>query len=115
MGGSTAGTGKSIEIGPVPLIVAPKYLLRINRASATPGAKTVVHTHPGSEAFYVLAGQLSQRTPYGVRSVSAGQAMPGHDAGTPMEVPSTGATDLSALVMFVVDATKPFSSPADLE
>ena len=99
----------------MPLIVAPKYLLRINRASATPGAKTVVHTHPGSEAFYVLAGQLSQRTPYGVRSVSAGQAMPGHDAGTPMEVPSTGATDLSALVMFVVDATKPFSSPADLE
>jgi hypothetical protein len=32
-----------------------------------------------------------------------------------MEVSSTGTTDLSALVMFVVDATKPFSSPADLE
>jgi hypothetical protein len=39
----------------------------------------------------------------------------GHGAGTPMEVSSTGTTDLSALVMFVVDATKPFSSPADLE
>jgi hypothetical protein len=32
-----------------------------------------------------------------------------------MEVSSTRTTDLSALVMFVVDATKPFSSPADLE
>jgi hypothetical protein len=39
----------------------------------------------------------------------------GHGAGTPMEVSSTGTTDLDALVMFVVDATKPFSAPAELE
>jgi hypothetical protein len=32
-----------------------------------------------------------------------------------MEVSSRGTTDLSALVMFVVDATRSFSSPADLE
>jgi hypothetical protein len=30
----------------------------------------------------------------------------------PMQVSSSGSTDLHALVMFVVDATKPFSSPA---
>jgi hypothetical protein len=29
-----------------------------------------------------------------------------------MQVASSGATDLQALVMFVVDANKPFSSPA---
>jgi hypothetical protein len=29
-----------------------------------------------------------------------------------MQVSSSGSTDLHALVMFVVDATKPFSSPA---
>jgi quercetin dioxygenase-like cupin family protein len=115
MGANNPGTGKIIEIGPVPLIAAPKYLLRINRATATPGAKTAVHTHPGSEAFYVLAGRLSQRTTHGVKSASAGQSMPGHAAGAPMEVSSTGSTDLNALVMFVVDATKPFSSPADFE
>jgi|SRR6185295_17035541 hypothetical protein len=115
MGGPTAATDNSLKIGPVPPIVAPEYLLRINHASASPGAKTVVHTHPGSEAFYVLAGQLSQRTPHGVNSASAGQSMPGHGAGTPMEVSSTGTTDLDALVMFVVDATKPFSAPAELE
>jgi hypothetical protein len=40
--------------------------------------------------------------------------MPGHGAGMPMEVSSSGATDLNALVMFVVDATKPFSSPATM-
>jgi hypothetical protein len=30
----------------------------------------------------------------------------------PMQVSSSGSTDLHALVMFVVDAAKPFSSPA---
>ena len=32
----------------------------------------------------------------------------------PMEVFNSGTTDLSALIMFVVDATKPFSSPVEL-
>jgi hypothetical protein len=32
-----------------------------------------------------------------------------------MEVSSSGAVDLNTLVMFVVDATKPFSTPAKLE
>ena len=32
-----------------------------------------------------------------------------------MEVFSAGTTDLDQLVMFVVDATKPFSAPAKLE
>jgi hypothetical protein len=32
-----------------------------------------------------------------------------------MEVFSAGTTDLDQLVMFVVDATKAFSSPAKLE
>jgi hypothetical protein len=31
-----------------------------------------------------------------------------------MEVSSTGTTDLHALVMFVMDATKPFSSAATM-
>jgi hypothetical protein len=32
-----------------------------------------------------------------------------------MEVSSSGDVDLNALVMFVVDATRPFSTPAKLE
>ena len=55
---SPPGGSKVAEIGPVPPITAPEYLLRINRAGGPPGAKTPVHTHPGSEAFYVLAGKL---------------------------------------------------------
>jgi len=114
-GGSTPGATKVAEIGPVPPVNAPEYLLRINSGSAPPGAKTPVHTHPGSETFYVLSGQLSQKTPQGVMHVDAGQAMLGHVSGTPMEVSSSGTGDLNALVMFLVDASKPFSSPAKFE
>jgi hypothetical protein len=111
-GGSTPGGSKIAEIGPVPPIDAPEYSLRINNSGGPPGAKTPVHTHPGSETFYVLTGQLSQKSPHGVSHVDAGQSMPGHGPGMPMEVSSSGTSDLNALVMFVMDATKPFSSPA---
>jgi hypothetical protein len=114
-GGATPGGSKIAEIGPVPATQAPEYLLRINHAAGPPGAKTPVHTHPGSEAFFVLRGRLGQRTPHGTAYAEAGKAMNGHGANMPMEVFSAGTTDLDQLVMFVVDATQPFSSPAKLE
>jgi len=113
-GAAAAGGSRVAEIGPVPLVSAPEYLLRINHAGGPPGAKTPVHTHPGSEAFYVLAGRLGQQTPHGVAHADAGQSMNGHGPDTPMVVFSAGATDLDQLVMFVVDASKPFSSPAKM-
>ena len=113
-GGATRGGSQVAEIGPVAPLIAPEYLLRINSAGGPPGVKTPVHTHPGSETFYVLTGQLGQKTPHGESHVDAGQSMPGHAPGMPMEVSSTGTSDLNALVMFVVDATKPFSSPATM-
>ena len=113
-GGSSPGGNKMAEIGPVPAIVAPQYLLRIVQSGGPPGATTPVHTHPGSESFYILSGELTQKTPEGVKNVSAGQSMPGHPPNTSMQVSSTGTGDLRALVMFVNDATKPFSSPAKM-
>ncbi len=113
-GGATAGATRVAEIGPVPTLTAPEYLLRINHATGAPGAKTAVHSHPGSEAFYVLRGRLGQKTPHGISHADAGQAMNGHGADVPMEVFSSGTVDLDQLVMFVVDASRPFSSPAQL-
>jgi hypothetical protein len=112
--GSSPGGSKVTEIGPVPAITAPEYLLRVNRANGPPGAKTPVHTHPGSEAFYVLAGRLGQATPHGVAHSEAGQSMNGHGADTPMVVFNAGTVDLDQIVLFVVDATRPFSSPAQM-
>jgi len=114
-GGSSSGGTKVAEIGPVPSISASEYLLRINSASGPPGAKTPIHMYPGSESFYVLTGELSQQTQKGTRHVDAGQSMPGNLPDTPMQVSSTGTGDLKALVMFVADATKPFSAPATMQ
>jgi len=55
-GGATPGGTRVAEIGPVPVVPASRYLLRVNRAGGPPGAMTPVHSHSGSEAFYVLAG-----------------------------------------------------------
>ena len=111
-GAATSGGTKVAEIGPVPPLTAPEYLLRVNYGSGPPGSKTPVHYHHGSEAFYVIAGKLGQRTPDGTSYVEAGNTMNGHMAQMTMQVFNAGTTDLNALIMFVVDATKPFSVPA---
>ena len=113
-GGATAGGTKVAEVGPVPAVSAPEYLLRINYGHGPPEARTPVHSHPGSEAFYVVAGRLGQRTAQGVSYADAGQTMNGHMAGMAMEVFNGGTSELTALIMFVVDASKPFSVRATL-
>src|SRR5215469_13784140 len=68
-GGASPGGTKVAEIGPVPPLSAPEYLLRINSAGGPPGVKTSVHMHPGSETFYILTGELTQKTPDGTHRV----------------------------------------------
>lgn len=111
-GGSSGAGTKVAEVGPIPRPRAEQYLLRINEARGAPGAVTPVHTHPGSEAFFVLSGEQSIRGPKGTLRVQAGKPEAGQGADVPMQVSSSGASDLHALVMFVVDANRPFSSPA---
>ena len=113
-GGGTPGGKKVAEVGPIPRVSAAQYLLRINEATGPNGAVTPVHSHPGSEAFYVLAGEQSIRHPHGVMKVRVGEPAAGHGADVAMQVSSSGSTDLRSLVMFVVDAARPFSSPAKL-
>jgi hypothetical protein len=110
-GGASKGGIKVADVGPIPRVAASQYLLRINEASGPPGSITPVHTHPGSEAFFVLSGEQRIRTPHGLMHVKAGQPEAGHGADMAMQISSSGSTDLHALVMFVVDATRPFSSP----
>ncbi len=111
-GGSSAGGAKVSEVGPIARVTAPQYLLRINEASGPSGSVTPVHSHPGSEAFYVLSGEQSIRGAHGTMVVKAGTPEAGHGAAMAMQVSSSGSSELESLVMFVVDATQPFSSPA---
>jgi hypothetical protein len=111
--GEASTSGKRVaEIGPIPQVNAAQYLLRINEAGGPSGSVTPIHTHPGSEAFYVLTGELTQKTTHGVARVAAGNSMVGHGADSPMQVSSSGSTDLYEFALFVVDASRPFSSPA---
>lgn len=113
-GGTSAGGTKVAEVGPLPAVTATHYLLQVNEASGPPGAITPQHSHPGSETFYVLSGQTTSHTPDGTMHVDPGHAELGHLANTPMQVSSSGTTDLLSLVMFLVDADQPFSTPAKL-
>jgi hypothetical protein len=109
---SSAGAMKIAEVGPIPRVPAARYLLRINDVSGPPGSVTPVHSHPGSEAFLVLDGEQTIKEAHGIMRVQAGHADPGHGADQAMQAASSGSSDLHALVMFVVDADRPFSSPA---
>jgi len=114
-GGPSSGGETVAEVGPIEPITAPEYLLRVHETTGTPGAMTKVHSHPGSEAFYVLAGEQCIRSPEGVVRTQAGKTVVGRGAGVPMQVSNCGTSDLHLLVMFVLDATQPFSSPAELK
>jgi quercetin dioxygenase-like cupin family protein len=111
-GGASAGGTKVAEIGPLPPVTATEYLLQVREANNVPGTTSPVHSHPGSEAFYVLSGEMTQKTAQGVTRTAAGQSLSGPAAGLSMQVSNNGSTNLHMLVMFVLDATKPFSSPA---
>src|SRR5664279_307373 len=87
-GNSSANATKIAEVGPIPRINATGYLLRINDASGPPGSLTSVHSHPGSEAFFVLTGEQSVRGEHGTMRVEAGQAQAGQGAGKSMQVSS---------------------------
>jgi hypothetical protein len=115
--GETSPSGSPVAaISPLPEVTVTQYLLRANGARGPLGSKSVVRTHPGSESFYVLSCQLGQTTSEGVVTlVEAGGWSVGLEPETPMEVFSGGAAELETLVMFVVDATKPFSTTAHLD
>ena len=106
---------KMAEIGPIPPVEAPEYLLRVINVTGPRGAGSGVHMHAGTEAFYVMTGQLTQKSQHGVSTVEAGQANAGHDATTVIDVSSSGADNLNAFVLLVVDANKKFFVPAKFE
>jgi len=62
----------------------------------------------------VLKGEMSQKTPHRVAHLTAGPSMVGHGTDTPMVVSNSGSEDLCEFALFIVDANKPFSSPAQL-
>jgi hypothetical protein len=95
------------EVGPLPIPPAEEYLLRIQgQRDRSPNA----HTHPGSESFYVLSGEVAVETPDGLLQAVAGEGLLGPSGGTSVKTLKL-TEDMDTFAMFVVDAGQPFSSP----
>lgn len=94
---------------------APEYLLRIMNVKAPPGWRSPEHSHSGSEAFYVLKGRVGHKSSHGTHYADAKTVMNSHDADMPMQVFTASEAEVELFAMVVVDATRPFSSPAKLD
>ncbi len=99
------------SVGPIQRFDAPEYMLRINVSNAPPGTETSTHSHPGSEAIYILSGEVTVRWPNRTEVFAKGESQPGQPPHTPMIATSTGDEDLVELIMFVVDPTQDFAKP----
>jgi len=89
-------------------------MLRINVSDAPPGTETSVHSHPGSEAMYVLSGEATVTWPGKTSVIKAGDGSPGQPPHTPMLAASTGDDTLRELIMFVVDPSRDFARPEEM-
>ncbi len=103
------------SVGPIDRFDAPEYLLRINTSLAPPGTMTSTHSHPGSEAMYILAGEVTVRWPDKSNVLAKGEAQAGQPPHTPMVATSTGDEDLVGLIMFLVDPTQEFAKPESMD
>lgn len=112
---TAAGGTYVADVGPLaPVQPAGEYLLRATEGIAKTGTGSEVHSHPGSESWYVLAGQQTVCTVTGVYRTEAGQSAAGWPGGTAQRVLSTGTVDRRAFALFVLDAGRPIRAPAVL-
>src|SRR4030095_6886598 len=100
------GGGKAIAVvGPLQLPTAKSYAAVLSYAVMRPGDSSRVHTHPGPEGWYVLAGQQCLETPAGANRAGAGQTstvLP----NVPMELNVTGTKLRRAFALVIHDSTQ---------
>ena len=111
-GGPSAGGTPVAQIGPVAAPSAASYRVRVQQRVSQPGCEGDIHTHPGAEAWYMLAGEQIVVTPAGETRIAEGQSLVGPPAGTPMQLVYRGAGESDALTFLLLDAAQPNSSPA---
>ena len=99
------------SVGPLVLSPAPMYTAIYSYAVMTPGQRSRVHTHPGPEGWYVLAGEQCLETSVGVFRGRAGETVV-VPANVPMELYITGSTLRRALVVVVHDSRQPRGTPS---
>ena len=110
---STPRGGKPIAVvGPLQLPEATSYAAVLSYAVMRPGDSSRVHTHPGPEAWYVLAGEQCLETPAGATRARAGGTMTVR-SNVPMELNVTGKKLRRAFALVIHDGAQPRGIPSD--
>jgi quercetin dioxygenase-like cupin family protein len=93
-------------VGPIPIGVNRVYSMMVMVAYFLPGQFSVVHTHPGPEAWWVLEGeQCLQTTRNAIRARARQSAIVAE--GDTMRMVGTGTGPRRALVLILHDSDKP--------
>ena len=110
---STSQGGDRIAVvGPLQLPGAKAYTAVLSYAVMRPGDNSRVHTHPGPEGWYVLAGEQCLETPAGAARSQAGGTLT-VEPNTPMELNVTGKTLRRAFALVIHDSAQPRGIPSD--
>ncbi len=110
---ATPRGGRAIAIvGPLQLPAAPGYTAVLSYAVMRPGDKSRVHTHPGPEGWYVLAGEQCLETPAGANRARAGGKMT-VGSNIPMELSVIGTELRRAFALVIHDSAQQRGTPVD--
>src|SRR3954452_3803047 len=105
--------GEAIAVvGPLQLPAAKSYTAVLSYAVMRPGDNSRVHTHPGPEGWYVLAGEQCLETPAGADRGGAGGTMTVRP-NIPMKLNVTGTTLRRAFALVIHDSAKQRGIPSD--
>ncbi len=105
--------GKVIaSVGPLQLPSANSYEVVAYFVVMPARTQVGAHTHPGPEAWYVLAGAQCLETPAGVMRRAAGETMVA-TPNTPMNLTNPGPAIRRALFIVIHDASQPWMGASD--
>jgi len=98
-------------VGPLQLPPAKSYTAVLSYAVMRPGDRSRVHTHPGPEGWYMIAGDQCLETPAGANRAKAGGTMT-VPSNVPMELSITGTVLRKSLVLVIHDSSQPRGTPS---
>jgi len=99
-------------VGPIPTQPGRRYNMMAMSAYFLPGQYSVIHTHAGPEAWWVLEGEQCLQTTRASIKAAAGQGAIVAEGDT-MRMVGTGTGPRKALILILHDADKPGTLPLD--
>jgi quercetin dioxygenase-like cupin family protein len=98
--------GKAVAIiGPLQLPPAKSFTAVLSYAVMRPGDRSRVHTHPGPEGWYMIAGEQCLETPSGANRAKTSETMT-VPPNVPMQLSITGTEVRKSLVVVVHDSSQ---------